>query len=181
MHGANLRADYKVSTYSRALFLTGGILVTAQARGRVVYFRPTAKHRHVFFPATGAMETKSKRTKKANFSDKENICLLEEVQKNYGLITQSEKVAHVALKKREAWRQITNKVNAIGSQGRSVDAIKKRWKDMRDAVKNKQKTAFRTGGGPPDAPVPYEDFILDILGDNTNLIDGIYGRKYKTV
>ena len=119
-----------------------------------------------------------KRLKKANFSDRENICLLEEVQANYSLLTQTLKTGNICAKKRGAWTKITEAVNAVGGQGRAASAVQKRWKDMRDAVKNKPKAATRTGGGPPEPPVPYEDFILTILGENSNLINGIVQREY---
>ena len=71
------------------------------------------------------------RLKKANFSDRENIRLLEDVQANCGLLTQSLKTGSVVLKKREMWTKIAEYVNAVGGQGRAVSAIKKRWKHMR--------------------------------------------------
>ena len=44
--------------------------------------------------------------KKANFSDTENVRLVEDVQGNYGLLMQSLKTGSVVLKKREAWTRI---------------------------------------------------------------------------
>ena len=40
------------------------------------------------------------------------------------------------------------------------------------------KAATRTGGGPPEPPVPYEDFILTILDENSNQINGIEQREF---
>ena len=41
------------------------------------------------------------------------------------------------------------------------------------------KAATRTGGGLPEPPVPYEDFILTILGENSNHINGTEQREYR--
>ena len=65
--------------------------------------------------------------KKAYFLDKENICLLEDVQGNYGLLLQSLKTGSVVLKKREAWTRIAQSVNAVGGQGRATSTVQKRW------------------------------------------------------
>ena len=34
-------------------------------------------------------------------------------------------------------------------------------------------------GGLPETPAPYEDFILTILGENSNHINGIEQREYR--
>ena len=57
--------------------------------------------------------------------------LLEDVQENYGFLTQSLKTGSVVLKKKEAWTRIAESVNAVGGQGRAVSAVQKRWKDVR--------------------------------------------------
>ena len=106
-----------------------------------------------------------------NFSDQENIRLLEDVWGNYGLLTQSLKTGSVVLKKKEAWMRIAESVNAVGGQGRAVSAIQKRWKGMR--------LSQRQPGGLPEKLVPYEDFILTILGENSNHINGIEQREYR--
>ena len=72
-------------------------------------------------------DLKKKKKKKANFSDSENIRSLEDVQGNYGLLTQSLKTGSVVLKKREAWTRIAESVNAVGGQGKAVSAVQKRW------------------------------------------------------
>ena len=71
---------------------------------------------------------RKKERKKANFLDRENIRLLEDVQENYGLLMQSLKTGSVVLKKREAWTRIAESVNAVGGQGRAVSAVQKHWK-----------------------------------------------------
>ena len=88
------------------------------------------------------------------------------MQGNYGLLTQSLKTGNVVLKKREAWTRIAESVNAVGGQGREVSAVQKRWKDMR--LRQRQGLARVVDLRSPEPPVPYEDFILTILGENSN-------------
>ena len=81
--------------------------------------------------ATKASSAVVKRLKKANFSGRENIRMFEDVQGNYGFLTQSLKTGSVVLKKKEAWTRIAESVNVVGGQGRAVSAVQKRWKDVR--------------------------------------------------
>ena len=69
--------------------------------------------------------------------------MLEDVQGSYGSLMQSLKTDSVVLKKREAWARIAESVNVVRGQGRAVSAVQKRWKDIRDAMKNKPKAATR--------------------------------------
>ena len=117
--------------------------------------------------ATEASSAVVKRLKKANFSDRENIRLLEDVQGNYGLLMQSLKTGSVVLKKREAWTRIADSVNVVGGQ------------ETLEGHATRPKAATRTGGGPPEPPVPYEDSILTILCESSNHINGIEQRDYR--
>ena len=45
------------------------------------------------------------------------------------------------------WKHIADSVNAIGGNGRSVGQVKKRWKDMKAAVIDRQRQSTKTGGG----------------------------------
>ena len=64
------------------------------------------------------MEPCSKRVKKANFSDKESLTLLQEVQRRYPLLTQVVKTSSISQKKRAAWHEIAEAVNSVGGNGR---------------------------------------------------------------
>ena len=99
-----------------------------------------------------ATDVKAKRTKKAIFSEEENTFLLQELGPLYSIITQTAKTAQVCKKKKAAWVTITHAVNAIGGRGRCVEAVKKRWKDMRDEVKHRKNSQKKTGGGLPETP-----------------------------
>ena len=50
--------------------------------------------------------------------------------------------------------------------------------ETREGHETRPKAATRTAGGLPETPVPYEDFILTILGENSNHINGIEQREY---
>ena len=76
-----------------ALYLAEGILVTAQAPKGI--YCTSCKNGY-----TEASSAVVKRLKKASFSDRQNIHLLEDVQGNYGLLTQSLKTGSIVLKKR---------------------------------------------------------------------------------
>jgi len=67
-------------------------------------------------------------------------------------------------------------VNAVGGQGRAVSAVQKRWKDMRLGQRQRLARVVDLGS---HAPVPYEDFILTVLGENSNHINGIEQREYR--
>ena len=85
----------------------------------------------------------------------------------------------VTLKKKELmWRKISDKVNVVGGNGRTVAQVKKRWKDMKQAVLERQRKSTATGGGGPLPEVPYEELVLAILGANTNLVDVIEGMGH---
>ena len=52
----------------------------------------------------------------------------------------------VTLKKKALmWRNISDKVNAVGGNGRTVAQVKKRWKDMKQAVIEGQRKSTPTG------------------------------------
>ena len=54
----------------------------------------------------------------------------------------------VTLKKKElTWRNIADKVNAVGCNGRTVAQVKKQWKDMKQAVLERQRKSTATDGG----------------------------------
>ena len=119
---------------------------------------------------------KQKRAKKPNFSEVENVALLEEIGMEKTLLM-SHFQNGITLKKKELmWRKIADKVNAVGGNGRAVAQVKKRWKDMKQAVLERQRKSTATGGGGPLPEVPYEELVLAILGANTNLVDGIEGK-----
>ena len=86
----------------------------------------------------------------------------------------------LSLKRKEMlWKHIADSVNAIGGNGRSVAVgqVKKRWKDMKSAVIDRQRQSTKTGGGCPLPEIQYEDIIRRIIGETTNLVNGMEGKS----
>ena len=102
---------------------------------------------------------KQKREKKPNFSEVENVALLEKIGMEKTLLM-SHFQNGVTLKKNELmWRKIYDKVNAVGGNGRTVAQVKKRWKDMKQAVLERQRKSTATGWGGSLPEVPYEELV----------------------
>jgi len=51
------------------------------------------------------------------------------------------------VKKETMWQRIAYIVNAVRGNGRSVTQVKKRWKDIKSAVTDRQRICSSTGGG----------------------------------
>ena len=79
------------------------------------------------------------------------------------------KLKHCAWKRDQLSCFYRRHVRACGGNGRSVDSIIKRWKDMKSKVKNKPRLGRLTGGGPPDPPVPFEEAILALMKGSSTL------------
>ena len=107
--------------------------------------------------------------KSPDFSDKECVLIISAVSERYAVLNCSNKTAQANKKRRLAWAEISETVNACGGNGRSIESIIKRWKDMKSKVKNKPRLGRMTGGGPPESPVPYEEAILAILQGSSTL------------
>ena len=128
---------------------------------------------------SGEGDISLKRVKKTKCSDVKNLTLLEEIEKEKDLLT-SHFQNGVTLKRKEMlWKHIADSVNAIGigGNGRSVGQVKKRWKDMKSAVIDRQRQSTETGGGCPLPEIQYEDIIRRIIGEITNLVNGVEGKS----
>ncbi|KAL8588938.1 hypothetical protein ACOMHN_012976 [Nucella lapillus] len=69
----------------------------------------------------------------------------------------------------------------VGANGRTPEQIKKRWKDVKQAVIKRKQQLAETSGGPPPPPLSFEDAVLAVIGDNTCLATGIPGELPQTV
>ena len=88
---------------------------------------------------------KQKRVKKPNFSEVENVAISEEIGMEKKLLM-SHFQNDVTLKNKELmWRNIADEVNAVGGNGRTVAQVKKRWKDVKQAVLERQRKSTATG------------------------------------
>ncbi|KAK7503393.1 hypothetical protein BaRGS_00005314 [Batillaria attramentaria] len=121
------------------------------------------------------MEPQAKRPKKPNFSDKETEVMMEEISVEAAVLMSALGTAVTNQKKQQIWANITEKVNAVGGNARTVEQVKKRWKDLKMSVLKWKQEASATGGGPAPPPQPYEDLVMGVLGTNTNLTSGIAG------
>ncbi|ROL47357.1 Myb/SANT-like DNA-binding domain-containing protein 4 [Anabarilius grahami] len=65
--------------------------------------------------------------------------------------------------KRHAWERVAEAVSAVTNSARDADGVRKKWADLKSAVKNKQKV---TGGGSPSIILDaFEEKILSVIGD----------------
>ena len=65
------------------------------------------------------------------------------------------------------WPNIVAKVNACGVANRTVEDIKKKWKDLKSAPLNSVRSQTKTGGGPPVKPTPFAELVLNVIGDQS--------------
>ena len=126
------------------------------------------------------MEKQPKRPRKANFTDTEVRVLLEEINLEHHILFMANTQAVTNKVKTDAWRKITDKISACGVAVRSPQEVKDKWRALKGAVLNKQRQQGKTGGGPEEKPLPYEDLILNIIGENSNLYTGIDGKLTST-
>ena len=126
------------------------------------------------------MEKQPKRPRKANFTDTEVRVLLEEINLEHHILFMANTQAVTNKVKADAWRKITDKISACGVAVRSPQEVKDKWRALKGAVLNKQRQQGKTGGGPEEKPLPYEDLILNIIGENSNLYTGIDGKPTST-
>ena len=59
--------------------------------------------------------------------------------------------------KAEAWRKVTEAVNARGVAVHSVDDVKKNWKAVKSDTTQAIRKQNKTGGGPEEKPPIYAD------------------------
>ena len=126
------------------------------------------------------MEKQPKRPRKANFTDTEVRVLLEEINLEHHVLFMANTQAVTNKVKTDAWRKITDTISACGVAVRSPQEVKDKWRALKGVVLNKQRQQGKTGGGPEEKPLPYEDLILNIIGENSNLYTGIDGKLTST-
>ena len=69
-------------------------------------------------------------------------------------------------------------MNACGVANRTVEDIKKKWKDLKSAAINSVRSQTKTGGGPPVKPPPFAELVLNVIGDQSDAAHGIEGIHY---
>lgn len=118
----------------------------------------------------------AKKPKSKNWTTKETVILLEEVQTEYTLLVSQFQNSVTTKKKQAIWKRIADRVNCVGGENRTAESCKKRWKDLKSSYLNKPKFNSGTGGGKPAPPVPFEDLLEQIIGQS-NLTEGIPGKS----
>ncbi|XP_020911113.2 t-SNARE domain-containing protein 1-like [Exaiptasia diaphana] len=120
-----------------------------------------------------------KRNRKANFTSSECTIILEEAEKHLDIIKSKFSTVITNKKKKETWKDITSKVNALGVSERTPEEIKDKWRAMVSTAKKKHnkvaKTRKETGGGKkPASPTPTTIKIIDLFGEDPSF-SGISG------
>ena len=121
-------------------------------------------------------QPKKKRKRAANFAHVEDEALISGVERHKDLINAAFCGTVTFSKKRNAWKTITDGVNAVGGEGREVAKVKKRWEDLKRKAKQVdayERSVVETLGlpqydllqyGPPDL---HRERIVAIAGRTT--------------
>ena len=120
----------------------------------------------------------NKREGKANFSDEELSSLLEEFGENASVLQSKLTNSVTNKRKKQIWEAICAKVNSRGAERRTIAELKKKWAEMK-SVSLRIISARRypkTGGGKKEKEPWFVDLVLDVLGVDTALIEGIVGK-----
>lgn len=121
----------------------------------------------------------TKRTRAANFTNREIDVLVDGVVANRTLVFSKHNDAATNDHKKRAWQRISSAVNAVSVAGeRSIDDLRLKWRKLHSDVKQKaakiDQDSRRTGGGP--APRQLTEIETKILGCiPEELVKGIPG------
>ncbi|XP_074660508.1 nuclear apoptosis-inducing factor 1-like [Tubulanus polymorphus] len=99
------------------------------------------------------------RKRSFNYTTDETNLLVKLVNDNNAILSGAFSNTITAKRKREIWEEICSKVNAIGVARRTVDEIKKKWKNIKGEAKKKfvkqNNLISKTGGGPPPSELDH--------------------------
>ncbi|XP_062620352.1 nuclear apoptosis-inducing factor 1-like [Saccostrea cucullata] len=111
------------------------------------------------------------RKKKPRFSEKEIEILVQGVKERSDVINSKFSDMISNTKKKQAWVEILESVNAVSFSKRTVDEIKKKWDDVKRGTKKRasavQKERCKTGSGKLEIiPLsPMEEDIVSVMGE----------------
>ena len=114
--------------------------------------------------------------RKPCFSDEEIRCLVDSFGEHKDLLLSKLNNSATNQKKKKVWAEITTSVNARAVHvKRTVDEVKKKWKDLLSKAKKDASSQMNppTGGGPCQKISPYSDIILSIYGKELPSVVGI--------
>ncbi|XP_062607151.1 uncharacterized protein LOC134268932 [Saccostrea cucullata] len=112
-------------------------------------------------------ESSCKRARKSNWAPRDEVVLVEEVQKREQLLFgKLGGPGRTVVDKTKAWQEVTDLVNAgnPSSSRRNIMEIKKKYQNIKQKAKEKRSAAIRpkTGGGKrPPSPSASEQLVLD--------------------
>ena len=113
--------------------------------------------------------------RKANFSDMKVRVLLDVYRQHQ--VRLNAKFSNVITHrlKTALWLEVATAVSACGYSTRSVSNVRKKWTDLKKAALKASAEANRpkTGGGPKVESPWFTETVLDVLRDDTTLVNGI--------
>lgn len=121
----------------------------------------------------------TKRERSSNWSLSEISILTEFFEKNEDVLKAKQSNLITNSRKNAKWAEVTEIINAVGIQRRTVDQVKFKWGNLQQSAKKSfsaaRKQAKLTGGGPPPKPpTAAEEKIIDMMKDRPNF-SGIVG------
>lgn len=81
------------------------------------------------------METQNGQKRKTNFSERERSLLIDEYRNNIEIMRPKLGSRLTFQDKEEAWKKITEKLNATGECYRTVPEVKKKWNNLASTMK----------------------------------------------
>ena len=97
-------------------------------------------------------EAPRKKARKQNFSLTEIATLTEKVEENLAILQSKLTNSITNQKKNELWSKIAAAVNAVGTEKRTLNEVKEKWKNLHSSAKKEfvgfTKKRKKTGGGP---------------------------------
>ncbi|KAF4104863.1 hypothetical protein G5714_014194 [Onychostoma macrolepis] len=105
-----------------------------------------------------------------NFTRQEMGVLIEEISARKKVLLGRLDNSISMQSKRHAWERVAEAVSAVANSLRDVDGVKKKWADLKSAVKKKGAERSReqkmTGGGSPSIILDaFEEKVLSVIGD----------------
>ena len=125
------------------------------------------------------MESKIKRERKKNFAMDEIQLLTAEYGENKDVLELKFTNALTNKQKNDSWQRITEKINALGYEKRTVEEIKMKWRNLTSQAKanwnNFKRDCNKTGGGPAPAPPTEDEMRIVNLYEGHPKFDGLDG------
>ena len=123
----------------------------------------------------------AERKRKPRFSEKEVDILIEKVNDNAEQLFARFSDQVTNKKKKMAWVEVQNSVNASSFVPRTLDEIKKKWDDVKRITKKRandvRKDMKKTGGGESsrDPLTQTEELVISLIGEEKvyDMTDGI--------